>query len=1361
MNPSLPLPLQQPSTVGEFHFACPKCSQSLRYTGHSLPQDIRCSACGNQFAATSASTLRDAATVAKAMIDAPRERGDRPHAGNKVSIPDFEVEEVLGEGGMGIVYKARDRKLNRTVALKMIRAARIADPEDRERTVARFRREAEAVARLQHPNIVQIFFIGEVEQGPFFAMEHIDGGTLSSMARNTPIEPKRAASLVRTLAIAIHHAHAQQIVHRDLKPGNVLLHFPPGAARTIDQAIPKIADFGLAKEIDPGAEQHATMGVVGTPSYMAPEQASARHAEVGPPADVYALGAILYDLLTGRPPFKGASVLDTLEQVRTQEPVPPSRLQPRLPRDLEVICLKCLQKEPRRRYLSAESLAQDLERFLSGQAILARPTGRLERTWKWMRRYPARAAVTLLSLLTVAGLFGAILWDRDRTIKHAEQLSDQNRKTEEANKLAVKNEEAAKKESAEKEIQRLRALEKTIRLTVGAGLKLQQEGEGLTALLHFAEAAALEDPRSSNAWLHDARLAACLNLYPLPGAAWTHRDAVTRVAFSPDGRHVLSGSVDGTVQVRLTKDGTPALANPLKHAAAVNDACFSPDGKRILTASEDKTARLWDTGTGEPASPPLAHPFPVLQVAFDPVSAERMLAVVGNRNALATQRELPRPMVPQRIVTGVGPNGVPRYTTIMVPGPAIGTTRREAVGRVELWEDFSSGKPNRTLSALGWVQHAAFSADGLRVVTANASLEKVNSVALWSVKDAEKPPFIKLPHLIFHASISPDGSRIAAATGHAEKGVGEARLFDSATQQPIGSVMKHRGPVTMIQFSPDGKSIATASHDGTVCLWDAMGELLNEPMRHRDRVLGVWFSPDGRRLLTASSDGSARVWSAANGEPLTPFLQHGSSVTHAAFHPTAPLVAVGCAEGLVRLWNVEPKALERPAFKLQNVLPAPAPMTYENHYGTRVRKVTLLPGRAATGVRFDRTGDRLIVAAGQKFREVTPGNQSEALTGYKTTHLAVFDTIAVKIVETPWKHEGAFEAGWIGPDGAFARIRGDSEDAKDRRFEVRNGAGSLVVEAPLAKGESIRAVRVLAKGHAILLAESSAGKGKSTYRIKRLDVEKAPSEFPIAISGAVEDADFAEDGTRLAAIAMVANGKHAEYVASFWALGTSPSQVGSSVRIEGTPNRVLLNASGTFALVYASARSTGASGSDPFGFMPESEVQILNVMHGGKVEVKHRRPITHAEFSPAGDLVLTCSQDRTARVWHVDSGKPATPPLEHRDTVHHGLISQHGLIATAAADGARLWDASTGEPLTPFLPHLGGALEIALRPDERMAATAGADGSVRLWPIDRIRRDPNEWRRIAQWVSSHRLSSQGLTPIDTGSLLRMVDAVKP
>ena len=297
------------------------------------------------------------------------------------SIPGYEILGELGRGGMGVVYKARQLRLNRIVALKMILAGNHASPEAR----VRFLAEAESVAQLHHPHIVQIFAFGDCDGRPFFEMEYVDGGSLSDRLDGTPRPPRDAARLVETLARAIHEAHRLGIVHRDLKPANILL--------TAD-GIPKIADFGLAKCLDVETGLTRTQLIVGSPSYMAPEQAGQSLGPIGPAADVYSLGAILYELLTGRPPFQAATVLETLEQVRSDEPIPPSRLRPKLPRDLVTICLKCLEKLPVRRYASSIELADDLRRFEAGQTIRR---GRSVRTNEcgagaaaspWSRRWP-------------------------------------------------------------------------------------------------------------------------------------------------------------------------------------------------------------------------------------------------------------------------------------------------------------------------------------------------------------------------------------------------------------------------------------------------------------------------------------------------------------------------------------------------------------------------------------------------------------------------------------------------------------------------------------------------------------------------------------------------------------------------------------------------------------------------------------------------------------------------------------------------------------------------------------------------------------------------------------------------------------
>jgi tetratricopeptide (TPR) repeat protein len=317
-------------------------------------------------------------------------------------LPGYEILGVLGEGGMGVVYKAVHLPLKRVVALKLIRAGAHAGPEQ----ISRFRLEAEAVARLQHPHIVQVYEIGEHAGLPYLALEYVEGGSLAQRLRGVPQPAGPAAELVETLARAVHFAHQKGVVHRDLKPANVLLAACGLAAGAKPQAacVPKITDFGLAKRLDADVGGTHSGAVVGTPMYMAPEQAEARNREVGPAADVYALGAILYEVLTGRPPFLGENPFHTLAQVCTHDPVSPRRLQPTVPRDLEKICLKCLEKDPTKRYASAGDLADDLRRFRNGEPVRARLITPLGRALKWARRRKVVAALVAVTALAGLGL---------------------------------------------------------------------------------------------------------------------------------------------------------------------------------------------------------------------------------------------------------------------------------------------------------------------------------------------------------------------------------------------------------------------------------------------------------------------------------------------------------------------------------------------------------------------------------------------------------------------------------------------------------------------------------------------------------------------------------------------------------------------------------------------------------------------------------------------------------------------------------------------------------------------------------------------------------------------------------------------
>src|SRR5579883_1713178 len=354
--------------------------------------------------------------------------GFTPHlAAPPANVPGYEILSELGRGGMGVVFHARQTRLNREVALKMILAGEFAGTDAR----VRFLSEAEIVARLQHPNIVQLYEFNVHNGVPFFSLEYVAGGALDRKLAKQPLPPGEAAALIETLARAIHHAHERGVVHRDLKPGNILLQprpapsggrpdraGPPAPPRSFHgdasfgtlccvirdaTYVPKVTDFGLAKSAASGRDGLTRTGaVMGTPSYMAPEQAGGHTRDVGPAADTYALGAILYECLTGRPPFQAATPVDTVLQVVREDPVPPRRLHSKVPKDLETVCLKCLHKDPAKRYSTCQALAEDLARHLNGEPVRARPVGPVERAVRWARRRPSAAA--LVGVLVVGGV---------------------------------------------------------------------------------------------------------------------------------------------------------------------------------------------------------------------------------------------------------------------------------------------------------------------------------------------------------------------------------------------------------------------------------------------------------------------------------------------------------------------------------------------------------------------------------------------------------------------------------------------------------------------------------------------------------------------------------------------------------------------------------------------------------------------------------------------------------------------------------------------------------------------------------------------------------------------------------------------
>jgi WD40 repeat protein len=707
------------------------------------------------------------------------------------------------------------------------------------------------------------------------------GGSLHHKLGGTPLGPAEAASLVEKLASAMHEAHHKGVIHRDLKPANVLL---------AEDGTPKITDFGLARKLDQ-VGQTQTGAVMGTPSYMAPEQAAGKSKELGPACDVYALGAILYECLTGRPPFRAATVMDTLMQVVNEEPVPPGRLNPRVPLDLETICLKCLEKEPARRYDTALSLAQDLRRFLAHQPVLARPVGRLGRLGRWCRRNPSLAgSLAAAALILVVGAAVSTVFAIQAT--RAEQAEKGERLKAEG--LAVK-EAAARKSAEDRREEATRERDRAEGLLYASQLELARtawlDNNGPLALHH------LDSTRwDFRGWEHDHLYTHFTrNQHTFHG----HTGPVQCVCFSPDGRYVLSGSTQGYLdkvgeemgELMLWDLITGEPVYSLKaHKEDVNCVCFSPDGKRMASGAGDLSTptrpgevKLWDAKTGQHLSTLKGHTSAVSSVNFSP-DGKRILSGSFDGTVKVWDAQTGKPISTFRA------NDTTIFSACFSPD---GQRILCGSGHVAMLLDAQSGELAHIFDVKGWkVQSVCFSPDGKRALTGS----QLGSVKLFDVETArELRPLIGHGDYVMSASFSPDGTRILSA-GYDNT----LKLWDAETGQLLDTLNGHTDIVSSAAFSPDGTRIVSGSSDMTVKVWDVRARRQAQPFKgHGARVTSICFSPCGRRVLSGSSDRTVKVWDASTGEVISTLQGPTGIVEHAAFSPDGKRIV--SAGGVYRL----------------------------------------------------------------------------------------------------------------------------------------------------------------------------------------------------------------------------------------------------------------------------------------------------------------------------------------------------------------------------------------------------------------------------------------------------------------------------